>query len=841
MKRSHILSLRPLVYWLQRLVPGQQPLPQRQSALQMARANAELAREIAERQRVEDELRQAEAKYRSIFENAVEGIFQTTPDGRYLNVNPALARIYGYDTPEALISNLTDIRGQLYVDTSRRDAFARLLHEHNTVSGFESQVFRRDGQVIWITETARAVRDADGTLLYYEGIVEDITARKRSEEELQKAKAAAEAAARAKSEFLANMSHELRTPMNGIIGMTELALDTDLSPEQRDYLSIVKDCADSLLEILNDILDFSKIEAGKWEPENLAFRLRDDLDVALKTLAIRAHRKGLELTYAIPEAVPDALRGDPRQLRQILVNLVGNAIKFTEQGEVVIRIASEQCTRHQVLLHFSVTDTGIGIAPDKQQLIFSPFTQADNSMTRRFGGTGLGLAISARLVDMMHGRLWVESQPGQGSTFHFTARFGYSPEEDTPTPEATPASWHDLALLVVDDNATNRSILDTQLRQWGLRPTLTASAQEALRTLQRAAAAGAPFPCVVLDAHMPDIDGFALVTALQQQLDLLPAIIMMLTSEGQLRGIARCKELGITAYVTKPLKHAELRQALSAVLTPGYADIPSMPASPPPPATRSQHPRHILVVEDNRVNQRLTMRMLEKWGHSVVVVSNGRDALTALARDTFALVLMDIQMSDMDGFETTAAIRCQEQGRGRHLPIIALTAHAMPGDRERCLEAGMDAYLSKPIQADQLFQTLEYLHQPVEGRPAMPPAVISGETVFDQRAALARVKGDSAMLQEIVGVFFEETPLLLLALREAIARDDATAIMRAAHSLKGTVSSFGATAARDAAFQVEMAGRSGDVRGAEGACIALEREIASLAHALAAFRREQGA
>ena len=304
----------------------------RQWTTELAQTNAELAREIAERQRVEHELRQAEAKYRSIFENAVEGIFQTTPDGQYLSVNPALARIYGYETPEALMSSLTDIGGQLYVDASRRAEFARLLHEHSTVSGFESQVYRRDGQVIWITETARAVRDASGALLYYEGMVEDITERKHAEEELQKAKIAAEAAVRAKSEFLANISHELRTPMNGIIGMTEVALDTDLTPEQREYLTMVKDSADSLLELLNDILDFSKIEAGQWELDSIDFSLRDTLEMALKTLAIRAHRKGLELAYHIPAAVPDALLGDPGRLRQIVVNLVGNAIKFTDTG-----------------------------------------------------------------------------------------------------------------------------------------------------------------------------------------------------------------------------------------------------------------------------------------------------------------------------------------------------------------------------------------------------------------------------------------------------------------------------------------------------------------------------
>src|SRR5712691_962619 len=465
----------------------------RQWTTELTQTNAELAREVAERQRVEYELRQAEAKYRSIFENAVEGIFQTTSDGHYLSVNPALARIYGYETPEALISSLTDIGEQLYVNAARRAEFARLLQEHSTVSGFESQVYRRDGQIIWITETARAVRDASGVLLYYEGTVEDISERKRAEEELQKAKVAAEAATRAKSEFLANISHELRTPMNGIIGMTELALDTALTPEQREYLTIVQDSADALLELLNDILDFSKIEAGRWELESLDFSLRDTLEMALKTLAIRAHRKGLELPYHIPTAVPDRLIGDPGRLRQIIVNLIGNAIKFTEQGEVVIRVTVEWHIQHEVSLHFTVTDTGIGIPLDKQQLIFTPFTQADNSMTRRFGGTGLGLAISSGLVAMMEGRIWVESAVGQGSTFHFTAHFGVRPDARAqPSP-----AWdrlHTLPVLIVDDNATNRRILEEQLTSWGMRPTMVDGGQAALAVLHRAGQQGMPFP-----------------------------------------------------------------------------------------------------------------------------------------------------------------------------------------------------------------------------------------------------------------------------------------------------------------------------------------------------------
>jgi two-component system, sensor histidine kinase and response regulator len=810
----------------------------RQWTTELTQTNAELAREIAERQRVEHELRQAETKYRSIFENAVEGIFQTTSDGHYLSVNPALAHIYGYETPEALISSLTDIGGQLYVKASRRAEFTRLLQEHSTVSGFESQVYRRDGQVIWITETARAVRDASGGLLYYEGTVQDISERKRAEEELQKAKVAAEAAARAKSEFLANISHELRTPMNGIIGMTELALDTALTPEQREYLTIVKDSADALLELVNDILDFSKIEAGRWELESINFSLRDTLEMALKTLAVRAHRKGLELAYHIPAAVPDRLIGDPGRLRQLVVNLVGNAIKFTEQGEVVIRVTVEWHFQHEVSLHFTVTDTGIGIPPDKQQLIFTPFTQADNSMTRRFGGTGLGLAISSSLVAMMEGRIWVESAVGEGSTFHFTAHFGVCPEARSH-PSYAWDSLRTLPALVVDDNATNRRILAEQLTSWGMRPTMVDGAQAALVALHQAAQQGVPFPLVLLDAHMPSMDGFSVAAQIKQNPALTHAIIMMLTSGGPASDAARCRELGIMSYLTKPIKQSELLNAICTVLHISSVTVHDTPRLSSPSRTQSQRPLHILLVEDNVVNQRLTVRLLQKWGHSVVVVGSGKEALAAVTRETFALVLMDVQMSAMDGLATTAVIRAQEQTTGTHIPIVALTAHAMQEDCERCLAAGMDAYLSKPLQAPQLFQLIDRL---VPGTVSMPETACASTpdgTVFDRQATLARVKGDREMLQEIVRLFFTEAPALLARIQTAMAHGDGRALERAAHSLKGTVMSFGAQTAGEAALRLEVMGRGGDLTQAAIACTELEREVAHLGHALAVFRREQ--
>lgn len=846
MKVTTVFSFRQAIGWLRRTLVGQHQRHEvgatglGQRPTELSKTNAELAREIAERQRVEQELRQAEAKYRSIFEHAVEGIFQTTPDGRYLSVNPALARIYGYDTPAALISSLTDIGGQLYVNSARRAEFVRLLHEHSTVSGFESQVYRRDGKIIWITETARAVRDVNGLLLYYEGIVEDITERKQAEEELQKAKAVAEAAAQARSEFLANMSHELRTPMNSIIGMTELALDTSLTPEQREYLTIVKDSADALLELLSDILDFSKIEAGRWELEPLDFRLRDDLAVALKTLAIRAHRKGLELAYHIPATVPDALRGDPGRLRQIVVNLVGNAIKFTDQGEVVMHVTVAWQTQDEIALHFAVQDTGIGIPPDQQQRIFNPFTQADASTTRRFGGTGLGLAISSRLVAMMGGRIWVESAVGQGSTFHFTARFG-SRDSGPPPLSMARETLHGLSVLVVEDNATHRRILEEQLTSWGIRPTLVEGGEAALTALHQGRHHDGPFACVLLDAHMPGMDGFTVAEHLQQHPALAQAIIMMLTSGSHPRDAARCRELGITSYLTKPLKQSELLNAICTVLHSASGAPRDEAALLPPAPMQRQCALRILLVEDNVINQRLTGWMLEKWGHSVVVASNGQEALAILARETFGLILMDVQMSDMDGFTTTQVIRQHEHTTGIHQPIVAITAHAMPGDRERCLAAGMDAYLSKPLQAQQLFEVIASLVPSATDTGEAVGAIEPGAAVFDPQAALARVKGSREIFQEIIGLFWTETPEVLAALRQAMARGDSQAVARVAHSLKGTVGSFGAHAALEAVLRLEALGQSGDIALAEPAYTALAREIDRLGRALSAFQEEQGA
>ncbi|MGH9711769.1 MAG: MHYT domain-containing protein [Candidatus Acidiferrales bacterium] len=653
------------------------------------------------------ELAASEQRFRAVFEGAGIGIAITElADGKIAAVNPAYQRMLGCTAEEMqsveIFDQLTDPEDR----EADKQKFQRMLDGDTDHVHMEKRHILRDGRRVMASVDLSVLRDAAGKPQFILGMAADVTQRKMAEAELQIAKEVAEAANRSKSEFLANMSHEIRTPMNGIMGMTELVLETELDSEQREHLGMVKMSAESLLSVINDILDFSKIESGKLEIEAIDFSLRNSLGDAMKTLGLRAQERGLELAFDIRSDVPDALVGDPGRIRQLIVNLVGNSIKFTHQGEVVVYVDVESQTDRELQLHIAVADTGIGIPQEKQAAIFEAFTQADGSMTRKYGGTGLGLSISSRLVDLMGGRIWVESEPGKGSRFHFTVRVVQQKAGARTYEPLAPKSLVDLPVLVVDDNRTNRQILVKMLTNWGLKPTAVESGPRALVALRDAAEAGSGFPLVLLDAQMPEMDGFTLADVIKQNPSWAAATVLMLTSAG-LRGDAnRCRELGIAAYLTKPIKQSDLFDAILIAL----GTVPPKGA-PAPLITRhsvreDRHSLRILLAEDNSVNQVLAVRLLEKRGHKVTVAANGLEALAALDKQPYDLVLMDVQMPEMGGFEATAAIRDRERKTGICIPIVAMTAHAMKGDKEKCIAAGMDAYVAKPLDTDSLFKTI---------------------------------------------------------------------------------------------------------------------------------------
>jgi PAS domain S-box-containing protein len=662
-----------------------------------------VAHDITERKRMEKELRASEERYRLLFDRNLAGVLRSTLDGRIVNCNDSLARMLGYDSALELSQHNTK---EIWFRVEDRVTMLAAVREFRSLSNHEARLRRKDGRAIWVIANINLVEEKANGGLVMEVTLVDITERKQAEEEARKAKDAAEAASRAKSDFLANMSHEIRTPLNGIMGMTELVLDTELSSVQRDDLNTIKTSAESLQRVIDDILDFSKIEARKLDLERIEFNLRGCVEAACKAVGVRAAEKNLELLCDFAPDLPAIVLGDPGRLRQIVINLVGNAIKFTERGEVVVRVEKTSGTADEVELHFSIRDTGIGIPLDKQKTIFEAFAQADSSFTRKFGGTGLGLSISSLLVGMMRGRVWVESEVGRGSAFHFTVRMDVAhPGSEQPI-RVPIAVLQDLPVLVVDDNATSRRMLGELLSGWGMRITLSATACEALDCLKQARKTARPYSLVIADARMPEMDGFTLAERAKRDTQLAGATIVMLTSAGQRGDAARCREIGISAYLTKPIADSELLDAvLQALGRPASAGRDRLITRHSMREARSS--LQILVVEDNLVNQRLAVRLIEKQGYSAVAANSGREALAALTRQNFDLVLMDVQMPDMDGFEATRAIREREHDNGKHLPIVAMTAHAMQGDRERCLLAGMDGYVAKPIKSKELYSAIE--------------------------------------------------------------------------------------------------------------------------------------
>jgi len=655
----------------------------------------ELARLVGERTR---DLQTQKTFLQQIIDIIPSLIFVKDLEGRFTLVNRAIARAASRSVQDVIGKTAEEILPDAAEAMSLRAGDLEVIRSSRSRFIPETKLTRATGQVHWLQTVKCPLFDQNGKVSHVLGVGTDIT-------QLRAAKEAAESASRAKSEFLANMSHEIRTPMNGILGMTELALETELTTEQREYLELVRSSGESLLGVIGDVLDFSKIEAGKLDLDPVTFPLRERLMHCIRPLAVRAGQKGLELTCDIQPGVPEDVVADAGRLRQIVGNLVGNAVKFTESGEVALAVAVESRTPEQVVLHFTIRDTGIGIAPEKQATIFEAFSQADGSMTRRFGGTGLGLTISSRLVGMMGGRIWLESQPGQGSCFHFTAPVGLVPGCAGREP-VEPVQLAGLRALVVDDNATNRRILGTMLERWGMHPVLAAGGAEAMNLFPQSDTPANPFALILVDARMPDMDGFALVEWLVTQTDLRHTTVMMLTSSARSGDAARCRELDIAAYLTKPIMQAQLLDAVMAALgTKAVADKPRLAAGPLP--LRSHSGLRVLLAEDNAVNQKLASRLLERRGHSVAVAANGRQALEMLDTQRFDLVVMDVSMPEMDGFEAAAAIRARERSTGAHIPILAMTAHAMKGDRERCLAAGMDSYVAKPVQAAQLFAAIE--------------------------------------------------------------------------------------------------------------------------------------
>jgi two-component system, sensor histidine kinase and response regulator len=821
----------------------------------------------AESRRMEKALQEERNLLRTLIDLLPDYIYVKDTQGRFLVANAAVARIMRAASPSELLGKTDD---EFY---PRRLAIEYSGDERQVIETGEPLVNKDeagvnpDGTRRAMLTTKVPLRDAQGQIVGLVGIGRDITERKFAEEELRRAhdelelrvrertaqlaaaneglerehkalldaKDAAEAASRAKSTFLANMSHEIRTPLNAVIGMTELVLKSQLSAQQREFLQTVRDSGEVLLSVINDILDFSKIEAGKLTLDFSALDLRESLGDTMKSFALRAHQQGLELACFIHPDVPHMVVGDYSRLRQIVVNLVGNAVKFTERGEVSLEVTRDTHSENGVALHFVVADTGIGIPREKQTAIFEMFEQADASTTRRHGGTGLGLAIASRLVGLMGGQMWVESEVGQGSRFHFVLHLDMADSEPAERPPPEPACLHGMRVLVIDDNATNRRILEECLRSWHMVPATAPGAADGVELLLQAQRQGEPFRLVLTDAHMPGVDGFTLAEQIKRDAAIGSTVVMMLTSGDQPDDMQRCEDLGISAYLLKPIKQSELLEAIQFALgiTVAKKEAPPVEKGQAPPIPKLR----VLLVEDSLVNQKLAVALLEGEGHTVIVANNGREACLKVESGRFDLILMDVQMPEMDGLEATVRIRAGEKQSKTHVPIIAMTAHALKGDRERCLEAGMDDYVSKPIRPDELFAAIGTLVTP-RGQQAQATDTLHHEPgAVDWTEALRAVRGDYRLLRIIVELAVKEIPNQVAAIHEAVAGGNAAKLQLAAHTLKGAVRYFATSSGFEQVRSLEKMGQTKNLEGAEACLASLDAEVPPLLLGLEDFLR----
>ena len=796
-----------------------------------------ILRDISRRKEAEAALKASEARYQDLYHNAPD-MFASLDrvSKRMVQCNRTLVRVTGLARNRLIGLPVFE----LFATESRelvRDALDT-VDETRDVGDVELRLLCRAGAAADVSMHVAVITD-EQSQTYYRMTLRDITDRKRAEQEmlksaraLKQAKEAAETANRAKSEFLANVSHEVRTPLNGVIGTAELLGGTNLTRIQRDHVYVIGESAEALLAILNDILDFSKIEAGMLDIEQRVLHLRDHVGDILRSVVSRVGEKELELVSDISADVPDTLLGDPGRLRQVLFNLVGNAVKFTERGEVVLRVRQHESTDEHVTLSFDVSDTGVGVPADKQELIFQEFVQADASTTRRYGGTGLGLAIASRLIGAMGGQISLQSEVGRGSTFSFTIRFGLGTVAGDE-PAAHVGALKGLRTLVVDDNTTNRRILAEMGRSWGLRVSTAPSVASALDELRRAAQRGDPVRLVLSDVQMPDADGFELASTLERDTTLGHPITILLTSGGHPRDQAQLEGAGVAAYLVKPVKHSELLEAIQSVMgvAPAAGQAPAAPE-----VTVRLDPLRVLLAEDSLANQRLAVGMLEKQGHTVRVASTGAEAVDAYSAESFNVVVMDLQMPEMDGFEALLAIRQREQETGRSpIPIVALTARATRSDEEECLAAGFDGYLAKPFRSRQLFEAISASLPPQSTHGGPSGKVSTHDARLDWETALGTVDGDAELLRKVVHGFLSQQVSLVAELRDALRTSDLGVVQRVAHTIGGSLRLFEDAPLVECATQLEEVCRVGSSDGVEQAWRALEVELEAVVPELDRF------